>query len=193
MFISFTRLYRTANLQTRQPLQNPAEVAHFEGIVQTVAEAMSYVPVAQRPDENVWGGFELQYDIRCSLSAEILGLRQGRDKRVILFYDVWLTPEARQAAEPPVLRESLEREYGRRANRPTILADLREHMRSRIERASLNNESGDLRDQRLVTLVTENDPDGILQDARQLETTRDIDTAEADPPTSSLLPKVVQT
>lgn len=190
-FISQTRLRRTANLTTRQAI-TPVEVARFDGVVQDVAEAMSYVPPAQRPTENRWGGFDLVYDLRCSIEVQILGLARNQRWHVLVMYDVWLTPASRLAGDAPVLRESHYRAYGRRKSKAALLDDLRENIRARIEQVSLTGQSGDLRDMRLVALADEDDPDGVLADVRELELTRDIDTATTHPSAAPLLPKVVQ-
>lgn len=193
MFIAQTRLTQTASRAangTVTQVDPPVDRARFAGMVRTVDEAMSYIAPAQRPAASQWGGYELRYDLRCSLAADILGLREGAGWRVLVYYDVWLTPADRLAALPPPVRESLELGLGHRPTRAALLATLRTQMRDRIERLSLGGETGDLRDPRLVAASTQDDPDGVLADARTLELTRDIDTATSNPSAAPLLTMV---
>jgi hypothetical protein len=177
VFISQTRLIRTVT--TAQG--DPGEVTRWLGIVRDWDVMWASIPLAQRPPVADRGAYVFHYDLRCSIEATVLGLARGDSRYVLCFYDVWHTPADRIAALPPVLRESQGLRLGRRLPAADVRAILRQSIRDRIERVSLFGGMGDLRDPRYVALADEDDPEGILADARELELTRDIDTAVSNP------------
>lgn len=191
MFISQTRLTQTAATGTHTPIA-PVDRARFDGLVQTVAEAMSYVPVVQRPDLSDWGGFELRYDLRCAIAVTILGVRNDGHSHLLIYWDTWHTEADRLSGQPPVFRESLETNVKPRGGRNDIKQFVRDAIRAALVNASLHGWSGDWRDQSIEQARTELDASGVLDELRTLEATRELDTAVSNPSSAPLLPKVAQ-
>ena len=166
--IAQTRLVQTADLTTRLPLDPPVDIARYDGIVETVAEAMSYIPVAERPtdDLNNYGGFRLEYDLDVAVDIDVLGTHQATDRNILSFADVWLTAASRDASDPAYLRESFQTIYGDPLPTPRLVDNQRKLMRDTIVNHALQGRTGDLRDSRLIELAQETDTTGMMNAIR---------------------------
>lgn len=184
MFISQTRLVQTT-------VEPPVDRARFAGMVRDVAEAMSYIPPAQRPAEDQWGAYELVYDLRCSVVLNPIGVRDDATRHLIVLYDVWPTNASRQAGDPPALRNSHELGLRPGQTQAALRAEVIRHAEDYLIRASLNGYGGDQRDPRHTRLATEGDPTGEYDKIRDLkDVVRNVNTAASNPSSAPLVTMV---
>jgi hypothetical protein len=183
MFVAQTVLIRYASRAQNGNvtiLNPPQETARFDGMVPDVATAMSYLPAAQRPAADQWGGYGVRHDGRYVYTTTIAGTHSAAPNLLVVFYDVWASEAARLAnpANPPYRNtHTIGLDPGLSA------ADLRARVRAIVEetvvRHSVEGRAGDMRDTRLV--ATQTDPAGVLNKAQPLNGT----TVAIAPPASA--------
>lgn len=183
MFIGQTVLIQYAsrapngNVTTLSP---PVEVARFDGAVPDVATAMSYIPPAQRPDADQWGGHGLRHDGRFVYTTTIKGTHSAATNLLVIFYDAWIS-EADRLAFPtaPPYRNTHTMQIGPGLSAVALRARVRSIAEATIVGHALRGMLGDRRD--LALVASQIDPSGVLNKAQPL----DGATVAVAPPASS--------
>lgn len=165
-------------------------VARFAGIVRTVPEAMSYVPPAQRPAEAEWGNYALEFDLRCSVVLNPIGVRNDGTNHLIVLYDLWPTAASRLAGDPPALRNShqfgVPASYTQAEVRALVVAEVENY----VLRAALNGWAGDQRDPLHTRLAVVGDAGNLYDKVKDMpDKTRDVDRTRGGVPLLTTVPK----
>ena len=134
-FVKSTSVFRTANLSTRAPI-TPVLAVRLPGYIPDIPTAMAAY-VAQGgtdPGVDLWGAFQLQWlpvDIRVYVVlGQPMVTRQGG--MLAIDADIWESKAQFDAGDPPLLRETLERQQGE------SLAEVLDAFRDYLVRATVN-------------------------------------------------------